>query len=123
MDRREEAVVGAHIGQHFDVQIACQFQTPVARARAGAAGETLARVSILKVSGVELRCRTCIQSQGQRTSAVAVVIDRVDLHVALLTAQIDHSHESLTAGRRFRGKQGQQMLALNRVDGHLWTDS
>ena len=94
--RGQEAVRGADVRQDFDVEVAGEFQAPVAYAGAGA-GEPLAFVSFLQVHRVEMEGLVGVQGEGETSVLLALVVVGRNGDFAGCIAQIDDPHETLRA--------------------------
>ena len=99
----DEAVLGANVGQHLNIQRGNHRQSPVADSRrAHAVAETLRLVAFLQVRRVEMNCPGRTQVQAHPPGANAGIVHRIDVRVAVGVAPVHDTHEALpaAAGRR-----------------------
>ena len=93
--RRQEPVSGPDVRPHLNVQLARKRQTPVALARADTARQSLLRVAVLEVLGVEVGRLAAVDGQRDRAVGLPLVVDRVDAYLARLGGVVDDPHEPL----------------------------
>ena len=93
-----EAVAGADVGQHLDVEDTCELQPPIAGTGTGAGIQAYRRVAALEIGGVQMDGLVGTDGQDQRPGAVAVVIDGADFDITGSVGVIDDPDEPL-AGR------------------------
>ena len=114
--RRQEAVGGrADIRKRLDVEIARQPQPPIAFPRPRAHGQTLRRVAVLQVIGVEMDRLVGVDVQGHRAEHHSLVVDGLDLDRARLCGVVDDARETLERGIRGCGEH-QHVVILG-----IWT--
>ena len=99
-----EAVLGADVGQRFNVQVAGQLQPPVAAPRPEAAGKPLVGVAHLQVRGVEVPGLAGIKGQRDRIVGEVGLVERLDAHRARYVGAVHHPQEALP----FQGVGGRQ---------------
>ena len=96
---------GTDVGEHLDIEIAVDLETPVAVAGAGADRDALVVVAVLHVVGVHVKRLSAFDCEDDGWRPVARVVDQMQADLARSRGVIDDSHESLANRIRCRGKQ------------------
>ena len=94
----KDIVPGAHIGLHLDVEVAGQFQVPVAPTAAGGAGEAGIGVAGLQIVGVEVRRPAGVKRQTQPLVPCTGGVDGHDIQRAGFVGEVDDPHQALGTG-------------------------
>jgi len=85
----------ARIGERLDVEFGLELRAPVALSGPDTAGESLARVSVSQVVGVEVLRRLGIERERYRAEALSRIVDGVDGDLAVTLGAVDDTREAL----------------------------
>ena len=108
--RSQKAVLGADVGQHLKLQRTRELETQVPLPHPDALLQTLVRVTLLQVAGVEVLRLLRTDGERHRTVPSPSLVPGVDAHRARLARAVDHPHEALAPlSVRGRGKQPHRM--------------
>ena len=116
VQRHDQAVrvEAAGVGVDVQVEFARDLQAPVALAVSHPPGQTLVRVAVLQIVGIEMLYVVCGQCEGHRSEPHARVVSGMHGHRARFVRPVDHPREPLLVTVRRRHEQRQQVTRLGR---------
>ena len=96
VQRSQQPVVGAVVGQHLEVELRAQGETPVAdTVAADALHQPLVGIALFQVAGVEVQRLVRIDVERHRTVRHTVVVERFHRHLAGHARAVDDANEPL----------------------------
>ena len=107
----KKAVRRADVGEHLEVEVAAQHETPIAlTGGTSATRQALPGVAVFEVVRIEMHGLARGDGERDRPERRTGIVDRLDADLPRPRSVVDYAHESLTNVVPRRGKQRHRMI-------------